>query len=170
MFVCLLIHCFSIDLRVRLWLLTFGCRLFFRLLVCGGPLVRLAVSWSTEPLDVCCWSCGGWVFLGSSRAVASSRDPAKSSGRGVLSLDASNMARWSFYNTLVSILCQLASVSHKTHSSMTKFYTKSLAVSFGQISRVMGCGGAVWLVTYRSDSVISMSVSHVSKPSSTKAS
>jgi hypothetical protein len=29
----------SIDLHVRLWLLAFGCRLYFRLLLCGGPLV-----------------------------------------------------------------------------------------------------------------------------------
>jgi hypothetical protein len=88
--------------------------------------------------------------LDSSRAVASSRDPEfKTSGRGVLSLDASKMARWSFYNAMVSMQCQLAIVMDKTHSSMTKFYTKSLTVDFDQISRVMGwtaaqCG---WLLT-----------------------
>lgn len=105
MFVCLLMHCFSIDLHVRLWLLTFGCRLYFRLLLCGGPLALLAVSKSWEPFEVCCWSCGGWAFLGSSRPADSSRGPdCKSCDRGVLSLDASTMARWSFCNDLVSIL------------------------------------------------------------------
>ena len=66
-----------------------------------------------------------------------------------------------------SVLRGSAPVLHQTHPSMSKFHSESLAVDMiRSVAQLLQRAVA----TYRSDSVTSMSVSHVSKPSSTKAS
>lgn len=82
----------------------------------------------------------------SSWPADSSRDPErKNSDRGVLSWDDSKMARCSFCSSIVSVLCQFALGLHRTHSSMTEFYTKSLAVDMIRSVRVMAAANRGYL-------------------------